>query len=101
VSQLHDQGLAEEEVLVTDADGNTSQQATQISNLVQQGCHVIFVMQPPSVGLCQAYDQALQRGVLVVTMQTGNTCTSDIKVDFAEYHSGALTAKWLAEKIGG
>jgi ribose transport system substrate-binding protein len=99
--QLKSQNLVKGSLIVADANNSATQQATQINNMVQQGCQVIFVMQPPSTGLCQAYDRANSKGVLVISMQTGTSCTSDIQVDFAEYAAGATSAQWLVDKLGG
>ncbi len=99
--ELKDQNLVKGSLIVADANNSATQQATQINNMVQQGCQVIFVMQPPSTGLCQAYTRANDKGVLVISMQTGTSCTDDIQVDFAEYAAGATTAQWLVGKLGG
>jgi ribose transport system substrate-binding protein len=99
--QLKSQNLVKGNLIVADANNSATQQATQINNMVQQGCQVIFAMQPPSTGLCQAYDRANSKGVLVISMQTGTSCTSDIQVDFAEYAAGATSAQWLVDKLGG
>jgi ribose transport system substrate-binding protein len=99
--QLQKQNLTKGELIVTDANNSATQQATQINNMVQQGCNVILAMQPPSTGLCQAYTNAKEKGVLVISMETGTSCTDDIQMDFAEYAAGATTAKWLAGQLGG
>jgi ribose transport system substrate-binding protein len=100
-SQLKAQNLVKGNLIVADANNNATQQATQINNMVQQKCQVIFVMQPPSTGLCQSYKRAHDKGVLVISMQTGTSCTDDIQVDFAEYQAGATSAQWLVDKLGG
>lgn len=101
VAQLKSKGLVDGDLLVTDANNSASLQATQINTLVQQGCDVILAMQPPSVGLCSAFNTALHSKVLVVAMQTGTDCTNVIQSDFGEYSTGAESAKWLADKAGG
>jgi len=100
-NQLKTQNLVKGSMTTTDANNSATTQATQINNLVQQGCQVILTMQPPSTGLCQAYKNANKKGTLVISMQTGTSCTDDIQVDFAEYAAGATTAKWLVDKVGG
>jgi ribose transport system substrate-binding protein len=101
VDQLKGQGLIDGDLITADANNNASVQANQINNMVQQGCQVIFVMQPPAIGLCQAFDSALQQGVLVMVMQTGTQCTSGINSDFYEYRAGALTAQWIVDHVQG
>jgi len=101
VAQLATKGLVDGDLIVTDANNSASLQATQINTMVQQGCDVILAMQPPSVGLCNAFKAARDSKVLVVAMQTGTDCTSIIQSDFGEYYTGAASAKWLLGKIGG
>jgi ribose transport system substrate-binding protein len=99
--QLAQQGLADGDLLVSDANNNASLQATQINAMVQKGCGVIFVMQPPTVGLCDAFGGAQKAGVLVVVMQTGTDCTNVMQSDFGAYYAGQTSAKWLVDKTGG
>jgi len=99
--QLKAKNLVSGDLITADANNNASVQATQINNMVQQGCNVIFVMQPPAIGLCQAFDSALQQNVLVVVMQTGTQCTSAIHSDMYEYRSGAITAQWIIDNTSG
>jgi ribose transport system substrate-binding protein len=99
--QLADKDLAKPELLTADANNNASVQASQINNMVQRGCDVIFVMQPPAVGLCQAFDNARKAGVLTVAVQTGTECTNVIQSDADGYRAGQLSADWLIKKIGG
>jgi ribose transport system substrate-binding protein len=101
VAQLDEQGLVDGELLVTDANNDAGLQATQIVSLADKGCDVIFVMQPPTVGVCQAIDSANEAGALVVVMQTGTDCTNVIQSDFAEYQAAAVSAQWLVDKTGG
>lgn len=101
VDQLRSKGLVDGDLVVADANNSASLQATQITTMVQQGCSVIFVMQPPTVGLCNAYDGARDAGVLVVVMQTGTDCTNVMQSDFGAYYAGQTSATWLVEKTGG
>lgn len=97
--QLKEKGLVKGDLVVTDANNDGTLQATQINNLVQQGCQVIFAMQPPSIGVCKAFDNALKSGVLVIAMQTGTDCTNVIQSDFGAFAAGNRTATWLAEQV--
>ncbi|EXG82510.1 monosaccharide ABC transporter substrate-binding protein, CUT2 family [Cryptosporangium arvum DSM 44712] len=101
VAQLQTQNLVDGDLVVADANNNASVQATQVTTMVQQGCQVIFAMQPPSVGMCNAFDNANKAGALVVVMQTGTECTNVIQSDFAQYATGAKAAEWLVRKSGG
>lgn len=101
VDQLAEQGLAEEDLIVSDANNNASLQATQINTMVQKGCDVIFVMQPPTVGLCNAFEGARKAGSLVVVMQTGTDCTNAIQSDFGAYYAGQTSAQWLVDQVEG
>lgn len=101
VEQLEKEGLAEGGLTVADANNSASLQATQINTMVQQGCDVIIAMQPPTVGECSAFENARNKGVLVVAVQTGTDCTDVMQSDFGEYQAGEESAKWLVEKTGG
>lgn len=101
VGQLKAKGLVSGDLITADANNNASVQATQVNNMVQQGCNVVFVMQPPSIGMCSAFDNAKRQGVLVMVMQTGTQCTSAINSDFYEYRAGAITAQWIADHTTG
>ncbi|MGO1974012.1 MAG: substrate-binding domain-containing protein [Propionibacteriaceae bacterium] len=97
--QLREQGLVEGELVVADANNDGTLQANQINNMVQQGCEVIFAMQPPSIGVCKAFGNALASDVLVIAMQTGTECTNVIQSDFGAFAAGNTTAKWLADEV--
>lgn len=99
VADLAEQGLAEPEMTVTNANNDATLMANQVNSLVQQGCHLILAMQPPSIGVCQAFDQALAEGVLTVVMQSGTECTSVIHSDFGAYAAAKVTADWLVEQV--
>ncbi|MFI5426748.1 substrate-binding domain-containing protein [Aeromicrobium sp. UC242_57] len=100
VADLQKKDLADGPLLVSDANNNASLQATQITTMVQKGCDVILVMQPPTVGVCKAFDTAQKAGVLVVVMQTGTDCTNVIQSDFGAYYAGQTSAKWLVDQVG-
>ncbi len=99
--QLKAKGLVKGSLTTADANNSATLQATQINDMVQEDCQVIFVMQPPSTGVCQAYANARAANVLVISMETGTDCTTDIQVDFEEYEAGAITAQWLINKLHG
>lgn len=99
VEDLASQGLAEGEMTVTNADNDATLMANQVNSLVQQGCDLILAMQPPSIGVCQAFDQALAAGVLTVVMQSGTECTSVIHSDFGAFAAAKVTADWLVDQI--
>lgn len=101
VADLDAKGLVDGDLLVSDANNNASLQATQITTMSQKGCDVILVMQPPTVGVCKAFDTAKKAGALVVVMQTGTDCTNVIQSDFGAYYAGQQSAQWLVDKIGG
>ncbi|MCW2771028.1 MAG: hypothetical protein JWR27_2461 [Aeromicrobium sp.] len=100
VAQLDKKGLVDGPLIVSDANNNASLQATQLTTMVQKGCDVILVMQPPTVGLCKAFDAAQKAGALVVVMQTGTDCTNVVQSDFGAYDAGRTAAEWLVDKVG-
>lgn len=97
--QLRGQGLVKGDLIVTDANNDGTLMANQINNLTQQGCNVIFAMQPPTIGVCKAFDSAQKAGTLVIAMQTGTDCTNVIQSDFGAFAAGNRTATWLAEQV--
>jgi ABC-type sugar transport system substrate-binding protein len=100
VADFDAKGLADGKLLASDANNNASLQATQITTMAQKGCDVILVMQPPTVGVCKAFQTAKDAGALVVVMQTGTDCTNVIQSDFGAYYAGQKSAQWLVNKIG-
>ncbi|MGH7072910.1 MAG: substrate-binding domain-containing protein [Stellaceae bacterium] len=100
-AQYHKAGLTKATVLVTNSNNNISLQLTQLSNLVRQGCNVIISTPGSPVGLCSGMHNALQQGVLIVTVQSSVDCNDAINVGNNQYQNGQHLASWVAHALHG
>lgn len=57
--------------IATNANGTAVQQATDIENLVQQGCKVIVVLNGDTDGLANAVKEASSKGVRIISVESG------------------------------
>jgi ribose transport system substrate-binding protein len=101
VEQLQQQGKASGPLLMTDSNNNVSVQLSQMNNLVQQGCNVIFAYPGSATGLCSAVANAYSRGILVVSYGTETSCPHMISVDANEYRMAYRAAENLAKRLNG
>jgi ribose transport system substrate-binding protein len=101
VDQLHKQGKATGPLVMTDSNNNVSVQLSQMNNLVQQGCQVIFTYPGTATGLCSAVANAYKKGALVVSYGTEASCPNMISVDVNQYRMAYLAAENLASRLGG
>jgi ribose transport system substrate-binding protein len=101
VQQLQAQGKASGPLVMTDSNNNVSVQLSQMNNLVQQGCDVIFTYPGSATGLCSAVKNAYAKGVLVVSYGTEASCPNMISVDVNEYRMAYLAAENLAKRLNG
>jgi len=101
VDQLVKQGKATGPLVMTDSNNNVSVQLSQMNNLVQQGCDVIFTYPGSATGLCSAVANAHAKGALVVSYGTEASCPHMISVDVNQYRMAYLAADNLAERLGG
>jgi ribose transport system substrate-binding protein len=101
VGQLVKQGKATGPLVMTDSNNNVSVQLSQMNNLVQQGCQVIFTYPGTATGLCSAVKNAYEKGVLVVSYGTEASCPNMISVDVNQYRMAYLAAENLASRLDG
>lgn len=102
VDELRAKGLAKGPLTVTNSNNDINTQLAQINNLVNSGCNVIEAIPASSTGLCSAAQNALNRGVLFITMEGPlMDCKYAINVDFNEYWAGQVTAQWIANALHG
>jgi ribose transport system substrate-binding protein len=101
VEQLQKQGKASGPLVMTDSNNNVSVQLSQMNNLVQQGCDVIFAYPGSATGLCSAVKNAYAKGILVVSYGTEASCPHMISVDVNEYRMAYLAAEDLAKRLDG
>jgi ribose transport system substrate-binding protein len=100
-AQYHKVGLTKATVLVTDSNNNISVQLTELNNLVRQGCNIIISTPGSPAGLCNGMADALQRGVLIVTVQSSVDCNDAINVGTNQYQNGEEMATWVGRALHG
>ncbi|MFF4017966.1 ABC transporter substrate-binding protein [Streptomyces sp. NPDC001843] len=83
------------------ANGDTSQQISQIRAMIQQKYDVILVDAGSSTALNPALEQAEAAGITVVAFDSLPTSTKVIRVGTDQKAWGAMMATWLAKKLHG
>lgn len=101
VSEAKSEGLAKDDLTVTNSNNDINVQLGQLNNLVRQGCDVILSIPSSPTGLCAAIKNAREKGVLVITVESPVSCEDAINVGFNEYYSAAKATKWVADAIDG
>lgn len=88
------------ECISTNANGTAVQQATDIENLVQQGCDAIVVLNGDTDGLTNAVKEAAEKGVYVISVESGYI--PGISAYFAknDFAIGASMYMMLAGEMG-
>lgn len=64
-------GVSEGNINATNANGYATQQASDIENLVQQGCEVLFALNGDIGGLKNILEEACSKGIKVISWDTG------------------------------
>jgi ribose transport system substrate-binding protein len=101
VSQLAKQGLAKDNLIVTNSNGDINLELSQLKAEVEQGCDVIFSFPGSATGLCAGVKEAFDKGALFVTIDSPAECLGAINVAQNTYLSGQTAGKWLAKAMGG
>jgi ribose transport system substrate-binding protein len=101
VSQLKSEGRATDELRVTDSNGDTALQISQVNTLVNAGCDVLIILPASPVALCDAISSAKSQGVLVVTSDTAVDCKDVINVSRNSFLSMTAVTGALAKAMGG
>ncbi|MER5177757.1 ABC transporter substrate-binding protein [Streptomyces sp. NPDC002896] len=83
------------------ANGDTSQQISQIRAMIQQKYDVILVDAGSSTALNPALEQAVAAGITVVSFDSLVTSSKVVKVGTDQKKWGGMMAQWLADKLGG
>jgi len=86
--------------IATNANGTAVQQATDIENLVQQGCNIIIILNGDTFGLTNAVKEAVSKGVYVISIESGYI--EGISAYFAknDFALGATMYMMLAGEMG-
>ncbi len=101
VSLLVEQGIASEELVVTNSDNEITLQLSQFNNLVDEGCNVIISIPGSPTALCEAFTAARDKGVLVVTDEAPTYCQDAINVSWNSYWAKAQGIEAVLEANGG
>lgn len=83
------------------ANGDTSQQISQIRAMIQQKYDVILVDAGSATALNPALEQAVAAGITVVAFDSLPTSKKVVRVGTDQKAWGAMMATWLAKKLDG
>jgi len=83
------------------ANGDTSQQISQIRTMIQQKYDVILVDAGSSTALNPVLEEAQDAGIIVVNFDSLVTSDKVIKVGTDQGKWGSMLAQWLVDKLGG
>lgn len=99
-AELKDQGI-EIELVVESANVDVAGQIQQIQNLVNQGVDAIIVNPNDQAGLNLALEDAVNQGIVVVSVDQEVSAKGVINVGINQKEWAMESAKWLAETLGG
>ncbi len=99
-AQAKASGLVKKVVLANRNAGPTEQIA-DIRNLISAGANAIIINPSDRTALNGAIKQAADRGVVVVVVDQAVTAPEAYLVSNDQVAYGAISAKWLAEQMGG
>lgn len=99
--QLADQGLAKPNLIVTNSNGDINLELTQLKAQIAQGCDLIMSYPGSATGLCAGINEAYDKGVLVVTINSMVTCPKALNVATNPYYRGQFEGDWIAKQLGG
>ncbi|WP_276353225.1 ABC transporter substrate-binding protein [Cohnella caldifontis] len=91
-----------DKVVVTNANGDTSVQISQIENMISQKYDAILVDAGSATALNPVLEKAVNAGIPVVafdSLPSTDKITSKVNPDTKEW--GSVMAQWLADKLGG
>ncbi len=101
VSQLAKQGLAKDNLIVTNSNGDINLELSQLKAEVTQGCDLITVYPGSATGLCSGIKDAFDKGVLIVTIDAPVTCPGALNVARNPYLYAKYQADWIIGQLGG
>ena len=100
-SQLAKQGLAKDNLIVTNSNGDINLELTQLKTQIAQGCDLIMMYPGSATGLCSGIRDAFDKGVLVVTIDAPVDCPQAINVARNPYFYAKLQGDWIMKQLGG
>jgi len=80
---------------------DVSKQSQQLANLIAERVDAILIDAASPTALNGILQQAVSRGVLVVSFDNAVTAPGALKVLADEFQFGVIGAEWLAKKLGG
>jgi ribose transport system substrate-binding protein len=85
----------------TSAGQDPEAQVNEMRNIIAQGCDAIIIDAASMTALAPICEEAVDRGIVVVTFD--NIVQSDLvySVEFDPYEMGKRQGEWMLEKIGG
>lgn len=100
-SQLAKKGLAKEDLIVTNSNGDVNVELAQLKTQIAQGCDLIMMYPGSASGLCSGIHEAFEKGVLVVTIDSPVSCPEAINVASNPYWRGKFVGEWIVKELGG
>lgn len=90
-----------DEVVVQNENTDTTGQINQIESLISQGVDAIIVNPSDIEGLNSVIEEAINQGIVVVSVDQAVTAEGVYNVTNDQEEYGYLGAKWLFEHLGG
>lgn len=89
------------EYYITNSDGDTAQQISDMEDLITMGVDVICLTAASPTALVPVVDEAMEEGITLISFDAGvdtDNVTASLVLDNTEF--GRVDARWLADKIG-
>jgi ribose transport system substrate-binding protein len=90
-----------DEVIVVNRNGGSTEQIADIENLISQDVDAIILNPTDREALNSVIDQAISRGIVVVSVDQAVTAEGAYVVTNDQVAYGQLGAEWLFEQLGG
>lgn len=90
------------EYYITNSDGDTAQQISDMEDLITMGVDIICLTAASPTALVPVVDEAMEEGITLISFDAGvdtDNVTASLVLDNTEF--GRVDARWLADKIGG
>lgn len=101
VSELAKQGVAKDNLIITNSNGDINLELSQLNAEVAEGCDVITAYPGSPTGLCSGIHNAFLKGIPVITIDAPVECPEAINVATNPYYRGKFEGAWIAKHLGG
>lgn len=88
-----------EELVIESFDTDVAGQLEQIESLMSQGVDAILVNPGDAVALNQILEEAVEQGIIVLSIDQEIEAEGVINVGHDQYEWAGISAKWFAEKL--